>query len=57
LDKIFREAAELKGLIIDERLNVDGSNAFAFSLASRLTNHDYLAYSSLLARSDPVAFD
>ena len=45
LDKIFREAAELKGLIIDERLNVDGSNAFAFSLASRLTNHDYLAYS------------
>jgi len=51
LDQIFGEAAELKGLIIDERLNTGGYDAFGIALASRLTNHEYLAYSKV-ARND-----
>jgi hypothetical protein len=51
LDRIFRAASELKGLIIDERLNVGGSDAFGIALASRLTDHEYLAYSKV-ARND-----
>jgi hypothetical protein len=48
LDQIFRAAAELKGLVIDQRLGWDGGNdpsGQAIELASRLTSRDYLAYS------------
>jgi hypothetical protein len=53
LDQIFGEASELKGLIIDERLNTGGYDSFGLALASRLTNHEYLAYSKV-ARNDVI---
>jgi C-terminal processing protease CtpA/Prc len=53
LDQIFREASELKGLIIDERLNTGGYDSFGLALASRLTSHEYLAYSKV-ARNDVI---
>ena len=53
LDQIFGEASELRGLIIDERLNTGGYDSFGIALASRLTNREYLAYSKV-ARNDVI---
>jgi hypothetical protein len=51
LDDIFRDTAKFTGLVIDVRINGGGSDVFGVSIASRLTAHDYLAYSKV-ARND-----
>src|SRR5262249_7331560 len=48
LDAIFKDSASLTGLIIDVRINTGGSDAFGVSIASRLANQDYLAYSKVI---------
>lgn len=54
LDEIFTNdrVSKLKGLIIDVRLNVGGSDEFALQLAGRLTETTYRAYAKQ-ARNDP----
>lgn len=52
LDNIFRQAREMKGLVIDVRLNGGGADEFGTILAGRLTRHPYLAYSKIY-RIDP----
>jgi hypothetical protein len=51
LDSIFKDAAKWTGLVIDVRINGGGSDVFGISIASRLANQDYLAYSKV-ARND-----
>jgi hypothetical protein len=55
LDEIFTtdRVAKLKGLIIDVRLNVGGSDELALQLAGRLTDTTYIAYAKQ-ARNDPT---
>lgn len=44
LDEIFGRAGQLKGLIIDVRINEGGADLFGIEIASRLTANQYLAY-------------
>ncbi|WP_107057064.1 S41 family peptidase [Streptomyces sp. NRRL WC-3742] len=43
----------LRGVVIDVRVNAGGSDALAVRLASRFTDHPYLAYRKI-ARNDPA---
>jgi C-terminal processing protease CtpA/Prc len=52
LDSIFSDAAGMKGLVIDVRINGGGSDNFGALIASRLTAKRYLAYSKTY-RNDP----
>ncbi|UKY49354.1 S41 family peptidase [Streptomyces inhibens] len=57
LNSVFTKArtrgpAALRGLIIDVRLNGGGADALGLRIASRLTDHPYLAYSKR-ARNNP----
>ena len=47
LDSIFGDAAQLRGLVIDVRLNTGGADPLGFEIASRLANERYLAYSKI----------
>ncbi len=51
LDDIFQNSGKLSGLVIDVRINRGGSDVFGISIASRLTAHEYLAYSKV-SRND-----
>jgi len=51
LDTIFSDP-NLKGLVIDVRINSGGSDPLGLAIASRLTAHQYLAYTKV-ARADP----
>jgi hypothetical protein len=53
LDEIFDESENLKGLVIDIRLNDGGWDGHGLAIASRLTKSEYLAYSKQ-ARNDPT---
>ncbi len=53
LDEIFTTQSPLNGLIIDVRLNGGGSDVFARTIAGRLTNKKYLAFTKV-ARNDIV---
>jgi hypothetical protein len=48
LDDIFKDSSKLTGLVIDERITPGGSDVFGISIASRLANHEYLAYSKVI---------
>jgi hypothetical protein len=52
LDTIFSDP-NLKGLVIDVRINSGGSDPLGLAIASRLAAHEYLAYTKT-ARADPV---
>ena len=52
LDEIFSDP-ELKGLVIDVRINFGGNDLFGLAIASRLASHEYLAYTKA-ARADAV---
>jgi hypothetical protein len=52
LDTIFSDP-NLKALVIDVRINSGGSDPYGLAIASRLTAHEYLAYTKV-ARADPV---
>ncbi|MFM0731489.1 S41 family peptidase [Paraburkholderia sediminicola] len=52
LDTIFRQTRDMKGLVIDVRLNGGGADEFGTILAGRLTRLPYLAYSKIY-RIDP----
>lgn len=45
LDQVFNGAKQMKGLVIDVRLNTGGSDPLALAIASRLASKRYLAYS------------
>jgi C-terminal processing protease CtpA/Prc len=47
LDDIFKDSSKLTGLVIDERINPGGSDVLGISIASRLANQQYLAYSKV----------
>jgi len=53
LDEIFDESENLKGLVIDIRLNDGGWDVHGLAIASRLTKSEYLAYTKQ-ARNDPT---
>ncbi len=44
LDAVFQNAAKLKGIIIDIRLNHGGDDPLGLEIASRLTDRTYFAY-------------
>jgi len=48
LDDIFKNSANLTGLVIDVRINSGGSDVFGISIASRLATHPYLAYNKVV---------
>jgi prepilin-type processing-associated H-X9-DG protein len=52
LDEALTSAERLKGLVIDVRKNDGGSDVHGVAVAARLTNREYLAYSTK-ARIDP----
>lgn len=52
LDEIFSDS-ELKGLVIDVRINFGGDDPYGLAIASRLATRKYLAYTKV-ARADPV---
>jgi len=52
LDTVFSDP-NLKALVIDVRINSGGSDPLGLAIASRLTAHEYLAYTKV-ARADPV---
>jgi Peptidase family S41 len=52
LDEIFSDR-ELKGLVIDVRINFGGDDPYGLAIASRLASRKYLAYTKA-ARSDAV---
>jgi len=52
LDEIFSDP-ELKGLVIDVRINFGGNDLYGLAIASRLASREYLAYSKA-ARADAV---
>jgi hypothetical protein len=58
LDDIFGTPSEIKGLIIDVRINEGGSDAFGIDIASRLTRKKYFAYSKVARNSlaGPLTF-
>ena len=47
LDDIFKDARQMKGLILDVRINTGGADPYCLAIASRLTNAKYLAYSKV----------
>jgi hypothetical protein len=47
LDAIFQDAGSLTGLVVDVRLNNGGDDPLGIEIASRLTDHKYLAYSKV----------
>jgi len=47
LDDIFKDAQQMKGLILDVRINTGGADPYCLAIASRLTNAKYLAYSKV----------
>jgi hypothetical protein len=52
LDTIFTNAAGLRGLVIDVRLNGGGADPYGLAIAARLTSAEYVAYAKQ-ARFDP----
>ena len=44
LDEIFKDTSRWRGLVIDIRINIGGDDQLGLAIASRLTNHDYLAW-------------
>lgn len=52
LDEIFSDP-ELKGLVIDVRINFGGNDLYGLAIASRLASRKYLAYTKF-ARADAV---
>jgi hypothetical protein len=48
LDDIFKNSAQLTGLVIDLRINSGGSDMFGISIASRLATQEYLAYEKVM---------
>jgi hypothetical protein len=48
LDDIFKTANDMKGLVIDVRLNTGGADPWGVAIASRLTTAKYLAYSKII---------
>jgi len=55
LDEIFSDP-ELKALVIDVRINFGGDDPYGLSIASRLANREYLAYTKY-ARADAIEHD
>jgi C-terminal processing protease CtpA/Prc len=53
LDEIFSGAKDWRGLVIDERINGGGSDAYGLAIAARLTGEEYVAYAKQ-ARVDPA---
>jgi hypothetical protein len=53
LDTIFTNASRWKGMVIDVRINGGGADPYGLTIASRLANEPYLAYTKE-ARADPV---
>jgi hypothetical protein len=47
LDDIFKDANQMKGLIIDVRVNTGGADPLCLAIASRLSGAKYLAYSKV----------
>src|SRR6266496_884356 len=47
LDDIFKDAQQMKGLILDVRINTGGADPYCLAIASRLTGAKYLAYSKV----------
>lgn len=47
LDAIFQDSNRLTGLIVDVRLNNGGDDPLGIEIASRFTDHKYLAYSKV----------
>jgi hypothetical protein len=45
LDTIFHDSKQLRGLVIDVRMNTGGYDGLGISIASRLAPEEYLAYS------------
>ena len=58
LDDIFKGSKEMKGLVIDVRLNTGGADPLGVTIASRLTASRYLAYSKVIRNnlSGPLHF-
>ncbi|MGH9760589.1 MAG: S41 family peptidase, partial [Blastocatellia bacterium] len=48
LDDIFKNAKDMKGLVIDVRLSTGGADPWGVAIASRLTKNRYLAYSKVI---------
>lgn len=48
LDRIFKDARNWTGLVIDERVNGGGADPLGISIASRLTEKPYLAYTKVI---------
>ena len=53
LDTIFASASAWKGLVTDVRINGGGADPYGLTIASRLTDRDYVAYVKE-ARLDPT---
>lgn len=51
LDDIFKNAEQMKGLIIDVRVNTGGADPLCLAIASRLSSVKYLAYSKVTRNS------
>jgi len=58
LDAIFQDSNRLTGLVVDIRLNNGGDDPLGIEIASRLTDHKYLAYSKVTRNNltDPLHF-
>jgi C-terminal processing protease CtpA/Prc len=58
LDDIFKDAQQMKGLILDVRINTGGADPYCLAIASRLTGAKYLAYSKVTRNnlSGPLRF-
>ncbi|HVT38469.1 MAG TPA: S41 family peptidase [Gemmatimonadaceae bacterium] len=53
MDTIFANAAGLRGIVIDVRLNNGGADPYGLAIAARLTSAEYTAYAKQ-ARFDPA---
>jgi hypothetical protein len=47
LDDMFKDAEQMRGLIIDVRVNTGGADPLCLAIASRLSGAKYLAYSKI----------
>lgn len=58
LNEILGDAGRMKGLIIDVRVNIGGSDPLCLAIASRLTDAKYFAYSKVTRsnQSGPLRF-
>jgi hypothetical protein len=58
LDEIFKDAKQMKGLIIDVRNNTGGADPYCLAIASRLTGAKYRAFSKVARdnQSGPLRF-